>query len=439
VENIGTSPVTNQSTINQIDEAIKKYLTDKRRTKSAVLANFARMGLDKAPYIYRGPKNITPRKGYTLAQEQAAQDWCIIYNYTDETLGIYNKRVKYRGNLNSFKDPRIKEKEAQQLRNDLEELLQSGEFNPFNPEANRRMLLDTISLTIPEAIELYAEQTILEEKRKKTVQTYLSKLNPFGTHYPDLKINAINESHINNYLNSKQRESKWSIKTRNHAKVILSGFFNYLKREKYISKNPVSEVLTQKGAQKSSKNKPFTDEHLTLINDYLVEHDPFTELFAKAIYYTCIRPIELRNLTLDMINFNSNEITIPGEISKNKKTETIDFDEEFRDLLDRHDVSSKSPGLYLFGANRTICGKESVGTNTPYNRFMMCLEALGLSDFEYTLYSFKHTSNIKRYRAGWSIEDLMKINRHSSPYQTEIYLRDLKAFVNTKNKRTPKM
>ncbi|WP_449436188.1 hypothetical protein [Pedobacter steynii] len=76
-----------------------------------------------------------------------------------------------------------------------------------------------------------------------------------------------------------------------------------------------------------------------------------------------------------------------------------------------------------------MIGKNKIGENTPYNRFQRCLIALGLTGKHYTLYSFKHLSNVRKYLAGWSIAEICSANRHSSLVETETYLKDLVKFI----------
>ena len=70
-----------------------------------------------------------------------------------------------------------------------------------------------------------------------------------------------------------------------------------------------------------------------------------------------------------------------------------------------------------------------IGENKPYNRFQKCLKQLELTGKNYTLYSFKHLSNVRKYIAGWTIAEICAANRHSSLVETETYLKDLMKFI----------
>jgi integrase len=163
--------------------------------------------------------------------------------------------------------------------------------------------------------------------------------------------------------------------------------------------------------------------------DWLRMNDPYTLLFVKAIYYTCIRPKELRQTKLKHIDITHARIIIPAHISKNKKAIPVQIDSTFKSELMRIGVDNCPAEYYLFGDIINIIGPAMIGENTPYNRFQLCLKELNLKGKNYTLYSFKHLSNVRKYLAGWTIAEICAANRHSSLVETETYLKDLIKFI----------
>jgi hypothetical protein len=92
--------------------------------------------------------------------------------------------------------------------------------------------------------------------------------------------------------------------------------------------------------------------------------------------------------------------------------------------LNKHDKDS-----YLFGSTTNFIASTRIGENTPYNRFHKCLTELKLNGKDYTLYSFKHLSNVKKYIAGWTPAQISKANRHATVTETDTYLKNLLKFV----------
>jgi integrase len=147
------------------------------------------------------------------------------------------------------------------------------------------------------------------------------------------------------------------------------------------------------------------------------------------IYYTCIRPKELRLTQLKYIDFDNERIIIPASVSKNKKALPVKIDKALLEELTKLGISNYPSDYFLFGDTKNIIAMRQIGENTPYKRFNKCLTALGLLNKNYTLYSFKHLSNVRKYIAGWSIAEICLANRHSSLVETETYLKDLIKFI----------
>ena len=73
------------------------------------------------------------------------------------------------------------------------------------------------------------------------------------------------------------------------------------------------------------------------------------------------------------------------------------------------------------------------------SEFKKALKILNLDNKGYTLYSFKHFSNLQRFHAGWTIAEIMKANRHSSITMTETYLKNINKVTDISKKDVPKI
>lgn len=179
----------------------------------------------------------------------------------------------------------------------------------------------------------------------------------------------------------------------------------------------------------------------TLMN-YLDANDQFTALFGRIINSTCLRPAEISKLQLKDIDLKNKKITVPLAITKNTtKTDVdvIDIEPNLMEKLNELNLENYPKNYFLTSNAETIIGSSSIGSNRPYKRFRKALEKLNLHDKGYTLYSFKHYSNIERLKNGWTLTDLMKANRHSSIAMTEKYLKKIKQTTDISNKEVPKI
>ena len=120
------------------------------------------------PVLKKGkPIKYVP-KGSTKEIEQAKQTWLIEYYFN-------GKRYRVTEGINKIKDPKEKKTEAEDRLKTLKEDLADG-MNPENPDEYYQNL-HKINLTLPEAISVFTQYHYQILSRKKSIQSYLSKLN----------------------------------------------------------------------------------------------------------------------------------------------------------------------------------------------------------------------------------------------------------------------
>ena len=380
------------------------------------------------PFIHTGklPQRI-PRGSSKLA-EIAKNKWYVEFHFHDHKIDVL-RRFRLSKNLNRIKDYLQKHEAFSELLATCINDLNKG-WNPITEQEIATDLPVAINHTLHlrEAIEKFLEYHESKGNRPKTIGSYKSKLKLFTDHLGDVTVENINDSHITDFLNTCEKTRQWTGVTYNFARITLNNFFVYLKRNKYVDANPATGLESRKEI-KTELHQVFSDEDFTKIMSWLRQNDPYTLLFVKTIYYTCIRPKELRQTKLKYINMDYDRIVIPANISKNKKAIPIQLDNTLKSELLLIGIKDYPSDYYLFGDIVNIIGPSMIGENKPYNRFQVCLKALNLTDKNYTLYSFKHLSNVRKYLAGWTIAEICAANRHSSLVETETYLKDLIKFI----------
>ena len=422
---------------DQLFKESSRVRSGKIRSKSLPLIY---MATPKLPYtipkLVKGTRVTVLPKGSTWAKEEAKQNWYIEFFYLNP---VTEKMERFRPtrNLNRIKDPKDKLSHFTKLCEAYKVALEGG-WNPIDEKSNDKLLKKTSALTLQAAKEHFREYHVAKGTRKKSVQSYLSKVNQFVEYYGgDTKVSEISDYEINEFLQFMEKEKKWSGVTYNSSRIILNNYFRYLKSNKYISVNPVTDVETRTKMATES-HQVFSDKDFKIIMKWLEEHDRYCMFFVKMIYYTCIRPKELRFLQLRHIDLKQKVITVPASISKNKKSIPISIDASLASELKSMKLASYPESNYLLGSTSSIIGEKRIGENTPYNRFQKCLTANKLLNKNYTLYSFKHFSNVKKFKAGWTLAEICAANRHGSLVETETYLKDLLKFVKN-DKKIPKI
>ncbi|WP_316800168.1 site-specific integrase [Pedobacter frigidisoli] len=393
--------------------------------------SFGFMEIPELPYtlprIVKGRAIKKVPTGSTIEKEIAKQSWYVeffFHNAVEERMD----RIRVTRNLNRIKDPRQKLRNFNNLCEAYRIALEGG-WNPLDEQANSRLKKELIGIDLNEALLLFESYHKAKGTRTKSISTYKSTINSFiKYHGGTKKVNIISDFEITDFLNFKEREEKWAGVTYNNCRIGLNNLFRYLKVNKYISENPVTDCETRKKTPTQS-HQVFTQRDFKVIMDWLDKHDKYCQLFVRMIYYTCIRPKELRFLQLKYIDLEDNTITIPGVVSKNKKSIPVNIDVSLRTELEKLHIEKFDKECFLLGSATTFISASMCAENYAYNRFKKCLEATGLLDKNYTLYSFKHLSNVRKFRAGWTLAEICSANRHGSLSETETYLKELLKFV----------
>lgn len=143
-------------------------------------------------------------------------------------------------------------------------------------------------------------------------------------------------------------------------------------------------------------------------------------LFVRFMYYCFLRPKELRWLRAGDVLLEEGEIRVPGNISKNSKTQFVVIPAAFTATLSF--LFELEPGRFIFPSQKDV--SKPVSKNNMYRRHRAFLEELGFGE-GYTLYSWKHTGAVRAAKAGVSIKELQLQLRHHSLDETDKYLRQM--------------
>lgn len=400
------------------------------------------------PVIKTGKEVTNVPKGSNKLTEQAKQTWYVEYYYE-------GKRIRVTENLNRIKDPKEKQYQADLLLQAIKQDLADG-LNPLNPDAYiQKIFVENMSLK--DAIEHFKEYHEKHQTKKKTVQTYMSKLKALLEYYPNKSLKDFTTKHLENFVQSKIEDGTYSHNSVKAAKRIFSTFFAVMLELEYITVNPIKGFNNKIKSFKEVEEKhvPYTPEDLKTILQWLDQNDKFGAFFCRMVYYTCIRPKEIRGLRIKDINLKNRTITIPANIKKNtinNQSDIINIDPSFFLELEKLNLDKYPKEYFLTGDSKNIIGENKVGENTPYNKLISAFKAIDkqrlkenpnikdedlLQNKGYDLYSFKHTSNITKYNAGWTLSQIMKANRHSSIQMTEVYLKKLGSFTDISNLAIP--
>ena len=385
------------------------------------------------PRLYKGKPVKHIPKGSSKLKEEAKQIWYVNYSFE-------GKQIRVKGDLNRIQDHKEKEFAANILLESIKQDLANG----YNPNNELEWVAKTMkeTTTLADAILQFKEYHSVHKSRKKTIATYISKLNALSKFYPKILLAEITTKKLQYFILSKIADNTYSQNSVKSAKRTCSAFFNFCLQAELIQSNPINgfDKKIRSSKETVEKHVPFSQADIKLVLEYLDNNDKYAAFFCRMIYFTCLRPGEIRGLTVANIDLVNKTITIPAsvrKVTKESKEDVIEINESFMRFLKELKLETFPPNYFLTGSTTNIVGEHKVGENTPYNKLMAALKNLELDKKGYDLYSFKHTSNIFKYTSGWTLAEIMKANRHSSITMTEIYLRKLGQFVETQNKLIP--
>ena len=274
-------------------------------------------------------------------------------------------------------------------------------------------LIDELKLKIQELKPIYLQmQEWLESRRgvwrPKTFRNEKSRLGKFLEFIGRRKItNALVKKFFIELSNSHHKC------TYHHYRRFFKQVFNG------IGKPELMEGV-ERFKYNSTPAKYFQKHQIVRIKKKLMECDPELWLCCEFIYYTFIRPGELRLLRVGDIMFDEWKICVRSQISKNKKQQYVTIPLAFRPSLTP--LMHRSPNEYVFPSKKDIT--KPLGANTMLYRFRKILNDMGFGT-EYKLYSWKHTGAVACVRGGVGVKQLQIQLRHYSLEEVDKYLRQL--------------
>lgn len=350
------------------------------------------------------------------------------YAFSDSTSTLTRKRLFCPA---KFKTVSMIERWANNLIPQINTALEAGfHFKTvLNDDEVKEVTLQSPTQT-PKLIQVFKE--ILEDKkaqiRYRTYGTYKTVYTKFEAflkkkNIVDINLKDFTTAHGYDFRNYLTGICGNSNKTTNNNLVAVKVFFESAIEKGYIDKNPIA--IKSLPETDSDQHEVFSIEHQRILEDYLKDKDFSLYVFTRLLYCAFIRPNEIRGLRLQNIDLMKRVIDIPGKIAKNRRTETIPINQTlFSSLLDYARTGQNISTYYLFGKRLKI-NKMPMALNHAYNRHKLALVACGLTDYNYTLYSWKHTGASRAYEVTKDILRLSKLLRHASTKETENYLRSI--------------
>ncbi|AYQ31986.1 tyrosine-type recombinase/integrase [Runella sp. SP2] len=345
------------------------------------------------------------------------------YAFSDSTKSLVRKRIFCPA---KYKTPQMIERWANDWIPQINKGLEDGFYFKVESEPEPLPAPTQKSLLIDVLKEVLADKKA--QVRGKTLGTYTSVFKKFESFLKskglqETTIEDFTQSHAYDYRNYLTGVYENSNKTANNNITCTKLLFEGALEKGYIAKNPLAiKTLPETD---SDQHEVFTLEHQNILEEYLNENDFELFVFTRLMYYAFIRPAEIRGLRLANIDLTKRVIDVPGKIAKNRRTDIVPISNSLYNALLRYAQGrNHTNNFYLFGKGLQV-DKYPMAINHAYKRHKRALEVCGLTEYNYTLYSWKHTGASRAYEVTKDILRLSKLLRHASTKETENYLRSI--------------
>jgi integrase len=344
-----------------------------------------------------------------------SKEWYIEFYAFDEEIGdLKRKRIKIP--LVYATDESRRKFAAQEIA-DYNEVLRNGFYFKSEPRIlnsaikAEHMLIESLNSMLDSSTHL----------RKKSIGTYRTAINKLALALAsDIPLSELNSPLIYRVRDQYIKNGNSAV-TANKSIDQLGQLYREFAKRHGIENDPFKSISKLPETQQSTRNIAFTKADQEVLEKYLLEQNYPLYLFTRYMYYAFVRPRELRFLRVKHVQVDNLTITVPGEIAKNRKTETVAIIKPLKVLVD---LRGYEGNYYLFGTGLRPA-KRTCSENTPLTWHTDALKACGLHGKGYTLYSWKHTGAVNAYLSGVGIKQLQLLLRHSTVQMTDIYLKSL--------------
>jgi integrase len=233
--------------------------------------------------------------------------------------------------------------------------------------------------------------------------------------YENQAIESFNYYLANDFMDWISSHSKVSNRSWNNYLQTIRHFFTFLMEREYIQVNPFLKIRYLQTEQ--TELIAFTRDELNIISNKLPSYNHDLYVIALLIFNCFLRPQEIVRLRVRHLKYVTDIISIPGAVSKNKKSEVISVLPQVRMELQRMNLNFPDD-YFVFGPGL----KRSPRQTAPTRISESWRSFADLYGIKKNIYALKHTGNGMALEAGANARDLQLQNRHSSLEETQKYL-----------------
>ena len=213
-------------------------------------------------------------------------------------------------------------------------------------------------------VETEVERKVLSKATRRTYLSYISKL--LSDMPADMHVANIATADLVAVVD-KMKDKGMAPKSCNSFIGWLKTVFGWMLERGLVQANPALPIKTETLARQQGRPTLTDDERETLFARLRQQGQMEFLLACMMEYYTYIRPNELYLVKVRYIDFAEQTVTIPAEISKNRKTAKVTLPAVVVGLMRELGVNRHRGDDYLFGKGLE-CGPQ-IGNAKQFGRF----------------------------------------------------------------------
>ena len=359
----------------------------------------------------------------------------------------YNGAQKrYKQNLNRIKNLSVRKKVADLMVKELSAKLKKG-WNPITDtqeDNNNYLFSSCLDFALEKKRPFIGKKTYSGYKGiVKFIQQVLPSLG-----LQNLVITDLKRKHIKQIMLHIKKVRGWSNKAHNKYLDYLKPILSELLEWDILEYNPAYKIKPLK-EETSQANRVPTDHEFKRIKSYLKQNYPELYIFVATIFHTGIRPGELLQVTLSMIDLEAQTITLPSIVTKSNRFRIVPINDHLMELFAELKLHLYPTDFYLFGSYRErgrgnvgkyldfIPGPTKIKSDTSSRRWRKAIKIeLGI---DVNLYAMKHAGADAKILSGIDLDVLRELYGHTSSRMTERYAKAVKqVYRNEIIKRSPR-
>ncbi|WP_233897822.1 tyrosine-type recombinase/integrase [Tenacibaculum piscium] len=367
--------------------------------------------------------NLLPFINYVPAELKENKVWEIVYYAIDPYESDPSRRLKRkRHRVKYIKNKRERRIYAKSIIARLNDQLMRG-WTPYKQAQEK----PTEKIKLFDVFDIYLhqinQQTIKDSLRPDTLRAYTSYIKNLKVYLTFKKqsncnVYFFNERFCRSFLDMIFYERKNSARTHNNYLGFISLFNRWLIKRDYIKVDFTGFIDKIRVSEKRRTIIPLKER--TEIFNHLEKDNKHYFALCYTAFYCLIRRTELTKLKVGDVILKNGIISIPADVSKNRKSQIVTIPSQLIHVLIEHLKNAKNSD-FLFSDDNFKPGETQLEPKKISDTWSKYKKQLKFSKF-YQWYSLKDTGITNYLHLGIPTIDVRNQARHYSIKQTEEYL-----------------